>query len=307
MLRDYDVDDIMPEYVDSRYEGCLNAEEAKVLRLVLSYCEYVELRYGKPDVFYQSFRPDKRGKSLRTLRNVVRPLTQIVEQLGNVDPALFMSYVFETWEGREHYARYAGSKKNWLTNTAGITYPSMKYITDHRDRLVKEFLAIPSYEPRGFVTRDERKRRYSKAMQGKVDRWLGANEEKTEADYWRMLCHLLPPHLNYPDIRHADSLFRHAEVVKEEFGFTVEELTEYHADLWQAHPTIPLTRVSNEEWMDEDLLERVSRTAEALSNDIDVTADTFQQELDRELNPIDLEDPDTVMYYLFGRSSLRGR
>jgi hypothetical protein len=306
MLHSYDIDEVMPEYADDRYEGCLDGREARILRLVLSYCEYVELRYGTPEVLYTTFRPDKKGKSLRTSRNF-QAFEKIIDQLGGADPAHFMSYVFETWKGREHYGKYASSKSQFLTKTPGITYPSMKYIIQHTDRLVEEFLAIPDYEPRGFTTSDERKKRYLRAMQDKVDRWVGiyADEGKTEQDYWRLIQHLVPPHLNYPDIPYAESLHRNEDIILEEFEFSVAELTEYLAYLWQTPVQLPIIRIPNEEWMDDYALERISRTEDALSNGTDVTTDSFQQELEESINPIDSDHPDTVMYYLFGEGKPR--
>jgi hypothetical protein len=307
MLHDY-TDEMMPEYADDRYEGCLDGREARILRLVLSYCEYVELRYATPEIVYTTFRPDKKGKSLRTSRHF-KEFEEIVDKLNGADPAHFMSYVFETWKGREHYAKYARSKSKFLVKTPGITYPSMKYIIQHADRLIEEFVSIRDYKPRGFVTEDERKKRYFEAMQDKVDRWVGiyVDEGKTEQDYWRLIQHLVPPHLNYPDIPYTESLHRNEDVILETFGFTVKELTEYLEFLWQTPVQLPITRIPNEEWMDENQLERVSRTEDALSDGIDVAADIFQEQLERELNPIDLEHPDTVMYYVFGHGKPRRR
>lgn len=300
MLRDYDLDEVMPEYADGDYEGCLNVREARILRLVLSYCEYVELRYGTPEVVYTSFLPDEKGKCLRNSRNY-KFFENIVDKLGSADPSFFMSYVFETWKGREHYRSYAASEKDNVKRE-GIMYPSLRYIILHADRLIEEFLTIRDYEPGGFVTKDERKKRYFRAMQDKVDRWVGiyVDEGKTEQDYWRLIQHLIPPHLNYPDLPYAESLRRNEAVILEEFEFTVAELTSYLEYLWQTPVQLPIIRIPNEEWMDDYTLARVSRTEAALSDGIDVTTDAYQAELEESINPIDPDHPDTVMYYLFG-------
>jgi hypothetical protein len=241
MLHDYDSSELVPVYAqeDDCYRYCLDLTEIRVQRLVLTYVDYVEQRYGIVNIGRTTYRSDKRGKSLRTMRKT-ETLVKIVDSLKGKDPAHFISFVFEIWEGRDHYDLFLKKDRVW----SGVAYPSWQYILKNWHELVQAFLNVPNYQPKGFVPADVIDDRWRAAIEGRVSRWC-AEHDSTVEQYWLEPKHWFPPYLTFQEIPFAQSLWDNREVVEKKMGSSLEDLQYFLFDLHQEPVNLPISRMED--------------------------------------------------------------
>ena len=284
-----------PTYAnDPLYKGCQCIEEMRVLRLILTYVDFVGQKYGRPQIQYTTFK-GKSGENFHNSRKYY-VLSKIVGKLREHDPAHFVSFVFETWKGRGHYEAL---KSKGLKNKAGASYPSWNYLETNWEQLVDEFLNTKGYKPTGFVPVDEIDIRWKEAIAGRVSRWCAAHK-KTSEDYWLTPRHLFPPHLTAKELPFAESLWENQEPVERKMGFSLEDLRKFLADELAKTTKVPMTRIPDEEYLDDYTLARVHYIREAMAYGVDVESEEFEARMEEDLNPIDRDHPDSVMYFTYG-------
>jgi hypothetical protein len=303
MLHNYDY----PEYTrdDPDYEFCASPTECRVLRMLKTYVELVTGLYGKPHLTLCSF------EGPRNFRNVYRDrydaMCELADQLdeaGVEDPGHFIAFLMETWKNRGNYHKYVKSDTPWLAQMPGVAYLSLREILRSGPAQVPVFAAIPDYKPRQIVPSDDLAAFDRWVMQRRVERWCLLRDATAE-EYWLQEEHLFPPHLTAPWVQYAESLHECEEAIQEKFGFSIQELHTFLVELQRAmdDPTTAKKSAGTVVAMDEEepdpvVRDRIAAYQEAIDRGVDVSAPWFEKKVEDEVNPIDTEHPDTIMWYL---------
>lgn len=319
------VEEAYPEYAyeDPDYEDAENISDVRILRLVKTYHDLVSQRYDNNNPYpYKNFKRTPEGRNLKEQgKRYYKGLMYIGDRLKDRDPALFMAFVFGMWENRKHYHVY---KHLGWKETPGVQFPSMYVILEYKRELVKLFMAKKAYRPKNFIPQDEHRSRRREAMAGKVKRWCSCFE-KTPWDYWMKLRHLHPDLISARDLDHAESFWELDERFQKEFGVSAQEIRD---NLEKSESILERERdklykktvarnnklraqglpsqydhvltIPNEEIFDEYTLLRIDYCQTALNEGIDVTTEEFEREMEDAINPIDYDNPDTVVYYHYG-------
>ena len=263
-------------YTNNAYTWCEDITEAKILRMTLTYADFVKQRYSE-QIPRHTFTPDRKGKTLRHSLHYT-PLRRLAEVLQDRDPAHFVSFVFQTWGKRGFYAKFLHVG---LDEQPGVAFPSLKYLSHESIEKVPAFLAS-NFQPKGFLPIDDFIKRERAMLEKQVRQWC-VTEDKTPEDYWRVLRHLFPPNLSARYIPSFDSLKEHEWVIKEEFDITIKDLLRELPDIEGLRQELPVPESIPDEvmfWNDPRTLERINLTKEALSKGIDVEQPQFQEWLD---------------------------
>lgn len=233
MLFNYDP----PDYTvgDDDYNECRNLDEVRALRLTKTYADFVRQRYrGDVEFNFRNFRPDKNGKSFRTTPLYKNLRTYVLDKLPEGKEAYFIAFVFESWDKRRNNI---GKLERKGLNTAGIAYPSWKYIIDNHAELIQNFLNNKNYAPKEFIPKDDFIANYSEAIEARMLRWCD-KYGKTPKEYWLTGKNLFPPFLSSKEFpyacKHKDGLETYAKDIKKQFDITLEELKEFIEALEEA-------------------------------------------------------------------------
>lgn len=295
----YGREDTLPDYAleDDRYRGCENGTEAKILRLLLTYRELARRHELNPPIGWVSFLPDENGRSLRDRRKIYSVAEDIVAELGDSDPSFFVSFMFEVWAGRKKVAPKLGNR-----SLSGVAYPSWHYVSVEWPDIVERFLRVRDYQPTTHASKEQLGGRIEEALEEKAQRWIAESEGRTEEDYWLNPRHIVWPYFESRHIKHVRWLKKNEEKFIERFGVTLDEFVKDMQVMEHAypHPSVPMTRLANEDFLDEHTLLRIDYIERAMAMGIDITTDEFEREMEDAINPIDTNHPDTVMYYSYG-------
>lgn len=231
-MNDFFFDDTYPDYAyqDKDYQHCKNLDEVKVLRLIKTYSDFVHQRYNQQVQFvYDTFKPNDKGKSLRTTPLFKNLKEYILPGIEGRDPAHFIAFVFESWGRRKHHAAYAKHDAG-----SGYMYPSWNHIIKNYEALVEQFKNNPAYKPKDFIPKDDFVANYKDAVENRMRRWC-VTHDKTPRDYWLTAKHLFPPFLSSKEFPYACShpggLREYAKEIEEKFEFTLDELKEFIVEL----------------------------------------------------------------------------
>ena len=310
MLHDYD----KPEYAykDPEYEYCVDDTECRILRVFKTYVQLVTDMYGKPPLTRISFKGAQNFRNtFRSRYRAMRDFVSHLDEAGVEDPGHFVAYFLETWKNREHYHKYRDGDHPYLARMSGVAYPSIKMIMVDGVGMIPEFVGIPNYRPKQFVPLADLAEFDKWVMRRRVERWCASRGAKP-VDYWLEVEHLFPPYLTAPWVKYAESLQECEEAIKEKFGFSIQELQTFLDELQRAmkDPLVPKEAGVIAVEVDDNchppaIQDRIAAYQEAIDRGMDVTSPWLQQKVEDEVNPIDTEHPDTIMWYLHGVGSPR--
>ena len=331
--------------LDDDYNYCRNQTEYIVLRLLKTYIDIVLQRYAtklaSPRINLKPGSTDFRDthEYFRAFTKIAEQLTELE------DPEDFMAYVFEMYiaEGKADTGHKAervlfhkrNGKWNDVYSKPGMGYPSMKYIARHGQQMVEEFNRL-TFEPSAFILQGKVDRGDfcpGVRLDKKIERWCPLHKQ-TEEDYWSNPVHWGPVFLRPKTIRKSESLKRSFKAIAATAGTpdaSLEEVYEALEDLLGAHkqaqedafiatmkrkkamrkknlrPQFENVKVAdpNYEWLGAVGRERAFAFQKAIDGGKDPMDPDIQAEIEAEVNPVDKDHPDTLMYFVYGKGSPR--
>ena len=282
MLLDYEENNYPPyAFEDDDYKYCQSLGDVKILRMFKTYIDFVQQRYATlPKMAYKNFNPMSK-QCVYTNESFYKSMTDLVHKL-NGDPAHFISFVFEVWPQREHYAALV----YYQLERSGIMYPSWTFIEKNADVLADEFNSIKDYKPKGFIPVDDFRGLDATSIMRRAERWCAAYD-KTMEDYWLTPRHLFPPYLSYRELCCVD-LTPYSRRIKAELGFSIRDLKIYLRALEEQQE-----QQIQKKYEHLNQLQKQGHLAFEAIEVLDYVADETEVE-------VDYEDPDTILSFLYG-------